>query len=163
MTLVRRIRRLLAVTLPVVLLDQATKALARSFLVPGEVYDILPFANLRLGFNRGISFGLLPADETWGVFVLIGVSAIISIGVAVWSLTTRSRSESAALALILAGALGNLIDRVKDGMVTDFIDLHAAGYHWPAFNGADIAITFGALWLVAGSFAIGAWRRSEAA
>ena len=70
--------------------------------------------------------------------------------------------EDLALALILAGALGNLIDRVRDGMVTDFIDVHAVGHHWPTFNVADIAITLGAAWLVADSLGIGSRRRETA-
>lgn len=147
--------------MPVVMLDQVSKGLARASLIPGEVHEILPFANLRLGFNRGISFGFLQADEASGVLVLIGTTALISIGMAVWSVMTQSWQEGMALALILGGALGNLIDRVRDGMVTDFIDLHAAGYHWPTFNGADIAITLGATWLVADSLGIGARRRQE--
>ncbi len=145
----KRIRRLLEITIPVVILDQVSKGLARASLVPGEVHELLPFANLRLGFNWGISFGFLPAEESSGVFLLIGVTALISIGMAIWSVMAQTWQESTALTLILGGALGNLIDRVRDGMVTDFIDLHVAGYHWPTFNGADIAITLGAIWLVA--------------
>jgi signal peptidase II len=159
MAVARRIRRLLEITAPVVMLDQVSKGLARAFLMPGEVHEILPFANLRLGFNRGISFGFLPADEVSGVLLLIGITALISIGMAVWSVMAQTWQEATALALILGGALGNLIDRVRDSMVTDFIDLHAAGYHWPTFNGADIAITLGAVWLVVDSLGIGARRR----
>lgn len=162
MAVARRIARLLEVTIPVVVLDQVSKGLARASLTPGEVHGILPFANLRLGFNRGVSFGLLPAAETWGVLALIGITALISIGMAVWSVRAKAWQESVALALILGGAVGNLIDRVRDGMVTDFIDLHVAGYHWPTFNVADIAITFGAIWLVADSLGIGARRREAA-
>ncbi|WP_201860695.1 signal peptidase II [Microvirga soli] len=161
MTVMARIGYFLAVTGPIILLDQATKAMARASLMPGEVLEVLPFANLRLGFNRGISFGLLPADEAWGVLALIGITALICVGMAVWSVRAQARQESVALALILAGALGNLIDRVRDGMVTDFIDLHAAGYHWPTFNVADIAITLGVTWLVTDSLGIGV-RRKEA-
>ncbi|MEE1657889.1 signal peptidase II [Microvirga sp. CF3062] len=162
MAVARRIGRLLEVTVPVVVLDQVAKGLARASLTPGEVHEILPFANLRLGFNRGISFGLLPADEAWGVLALIGITVLITIGMAVWSVRAQAWQESMALALILSGAVGNLIDRVRDGMVTDFIDLHVASYHWPTFNVADIAITFGAIWLVADSLGIGARRREAA-
>lgn len=158
----RRVRRLLEITVPVVMLDQVSKGLARASLMPGEVYEILPFANLRLGFNRGISFGFLPAAEAWGVLALIGITALICVGTAVWSVRAQTWQESTALALILAGALGNLIDRVRDGMVTDFIDLHAAGYHWPTFNGADTAITLGAIWLVADGL-VAPFRRRETA
>jgi signal peptidase II len=159
MTVRTGIPRLLAVTLPVIMLDQATKAFARAFLSSGDVIGVLPFANLRLGFNRGISFGFLAADGPSGTLVLIGITAAISIGTAVWSVRSRNLHEGMALALILAGALGNLIDWVRGGMVTDFIDLHADGYHWPTFNVADIAITLGPAWLVADSLGIGAHRR----
>lgn len=162
MTLARRIALLLAIMLPVVMLDQTTKALARAFLFADEVIGILPFLNLRLGYNRGISFGFLPADSARGVYTVIGITAVIAIGLAIWSVRTRNRNENVVLSLILAGALGNLIDRVRDGMVTDFIDLHAFGYHWPTFNVADIGITLGATWLVADSLGIGV-RRGKAA
>jgi len=162
MTIKSRIGLLLAVTLPIVMLDQATKAAARAFLFSGDVIGVLPFANLRLGFNRGISFGFLAADGPSGTLMLIGITAAISIGMAVWSVRAKAWQESMALDLILAGALGNLIDRVRDGMVTDFIDLHVAHYHWPTFNVADIAITFGAVWLVADSLGIGARQREAA-
>jgi len=161
-TTVRRIRRLLEIIVPVVMVDQVSKGLARSSLMPGEVHEVLPFANLRLGFNRGISFGFLPADEASGVLLLIGVTALISIGMAIWSVMAQTWQEGTALALILGGALGNLIDRVRDGMVTDFIDLHALGYHWPTFNGADIAITLGAIWLVMDSLRLGLRGRKTA-
>jgi len=68
------------------------------------------------------------------VLLLIGVTVLISVGIAVWSVMAQTWQESVALALVLGGALGNLIDRVRDGMVTDFIDLHAAGYHWPTLG-----------------------------
>ncbi|MCG7392910.1 signal peptidase II [Microvirga sp. ACRRW] len=163
MTVASRIGLLLVVTLPIMVLDQVTKALARAFLSSGDAIVVLPFMNLRLSFNRGISFGFLPADGEWGVRALIGITALIAVGLAIWSVRTRNRHEGAALSLIVSGAVGNLIDRVKDRMVTDFIDLHVADYHWPTFNVADIAITVGATWLVADSFGIGARRRREAA
>jgi signal peptidase II len=99
-------------------------------LVPSEVHELLPFINLRLGFKRGISFCFLHADETSSVPLLMRATALISTGIAVWSSMTQTWQEGAALALILAGALGNLIDRMRDGMVTNFIDLHALSYHW---------------------------------
>jgi len=163
MTVVSRLGLLLVVTLPIIMLDQVTKALARAFLSLGDAIMVLPFMNLRLSFNPGISFGFLPADGQWGVRTLIGVTALIAVGLSIWDVRTRNRHEGAALSLIVSGAVGNLIDRVKDRMVTDFIDFHVADYHWPTFNGADIAITIGALWLVADSFGIGSRQREEAA
>ena len=96
MTVQARIRRLLEVTIPVLMLDQASKGLARASLIPGEVHELLPFANLRLGFNRGLGFGFLPADEASGVLILIGDTALMSIGVAIWSVMAQSWQESTA-------------------------------------------------------------------
>lgn len=151
-SLTLRAGRNLAIVLPIVVADQASKWMAAIALAEGEVIELLPFANLRLGFNKGISFGLFPAGSATGVAVLIGLTALIVAGFAVWSVVTRNGREGKALSLILGGAIGNLIDRVRDGMVTDFIDLHAAGHHWPTFNLADIAITLGVAWLVLDAF-----------
>lgn len=142
--MVARASRNLAITLPVVAVDQASKRLAAAVLARGEVIEILPSANLHLGFNKGISFGLFPAGSAASLALLVAVTLLIVVGLSVWSVITRNPRERMALSLILGGAVGNVIDRVRDGMVTDFIDLHAAGFHWPTFNLADVAITLGA-------------------
>jgi signal peptidase II len=147
------------VALPLVLLDQITKMLAHDALWQGEIVPLLPFLNLRLGFNRGISFGLLPAGSGFEVTALIGLTVVIALTVAILSIRTANSHEGHAFALILGGALGNLVDRVRDGMVTDFIDLHAGGYHWPTFNVADVAISLGAAWLVGDALLGGSRRR----
>jgi signal peptidase II len=126
-----RAGRNLAVALPVVAMDQASKRLAATALARGELIEILPFANLHLGFNKGISFGLLPAGSPAGLAMLVGVALLIVVGLCVWSVATRDLREGLALSLVIGGAVGNLIDRIRAGMVTDFIDLHSAGYHWP--------------------------------
>jgi signal peptidase II len=143
------------VAIPAIFLDQITKAMAQTRLASGEIVELLPVLNLRLGFNRGISFGLAPAEGIAGLWGLIVLTAAIVISLAVWAVRTGDGRERLPLSLILGGAIGNLIDRVRDGMVTDFIDLHAAGYHWPTFNIADIAITAGAGLFVLSSVGLG--------
>lgn len=125
----------------VVALDHTTKVLARSALDVGEPVSLLPFFNLALSFNRGVAFGLLNSVD--GPVVLI-LTVAISGMFALW-LWREPRSQTRlALALILGGALGNVLDRAVRGEVTDFLDIHAAGWHWPAFNLADASITLGA-------------------
>lgn len=129
----------------VVGLDIATKAWARAALNLGEAIPVLPFFDLTLGFNRGVAFGLLNAA---GGLVVMLVTAAISLMFSFWFWRERRPFSQLGLALVLGGALGNLLDRVARGEVTDFIDLHVLEYHWPAFNLADAAISFGAVVLL---------------
>ena len=94
--------------------------------------------------NRGVSFGLLKAGSTWQVAALCAFSFLLSLGVGGWYFRSAQRLSSLGLLLILAGALGNLVDRVLWGSVVDFVDLHWATFHFPAFNVADSCITVGA-------------------
>ncbi|UPT63392.1 MAG: signal peptidase II [Hyphomonadaceae bacterium JAD_PAG50586_4] len=137
--------QLLPLVPAIVALDIATKAWARAALYPGEAIELLPFFDLTLSFNRGVAFGFLNAAGP--VFVLL-VTAAISAGFGVWFWREPRALTRLALALVLGGALGNFVDRLWRGAVTDFLDVHVAGLHWPAFNLADAAITCGALLLV---------------
>lgn len=128
----------------VVAVDLATKALARAALDSGAAVDLLPGASLALSYNSGMAFGLLQGRR-WPL--LIG-GAIIVAGLVFWLLRERSGQSRIGLSLILGGAIGNLVDRLARGAVTDFIDLHAFGQHWPTFNLADTALTIGVLLLV---------------
>lgn len=123
--------------------DLATKALAERALDPFVPIQVLPFFDVRLGYNRGISFGLFPADSDGGVLLL----AALTLGILglVTALAWRARAgvERVGYGLILGGGLGNVVDRLGDGAVTDFLDAHLAGHHFPTFNMADVAITFG--------------------
>ena len=104
---------------------------------------ITSFFNLVYVTNKGISFGLL-AD--FNISFYLGIfSFLASIFVMLWMLKVKSTYEILALSMILGGALGNGFDRVKDSFVVDFIDLHIADYHWPAFNFADLCISLGAI------------------
>jgi signal peptidase II len=129
----------------VIALDLATKALARAELHVGDPVGVLPFLDLSLGFNRGVAFGLM--NSAGGLPVLLVTAAIIVL-FTVWFWREPRSLTRLGLALVLGGALGNFVDRAARAEVTDFLDLHAAGHHWPAFNLADMAITFGALALV---------------
>lgn len=131
-------------------LDQITKAMALRHLA-FDAISLAPFLNLRLGFNRGVSFGLLASDSAWGPAALIAMTSVIALVVVYWIWRARDPLEGVSLGSILGGALGNLVDRVRQGAVTDFIDVYYGTSHWPAFNIADVAITCGAAgFLIAG-------------
>ena len=135
------------------LLDVAAKAWMTSLLdAPSHSIPILPVLSLTLSFNPGISFGLLPAGTGAGVFAL-AIASAAAIGLLIWlCLRSRDRLERVGYALIVGGALGNLFDRVHDGYVTDFLDVHFAGWRFPTFNTADIAITCGAALIIVAAF-----------
>jgi signal peptidase II len=134
-------------------LDQLTKWLIQQTLVFGQSVHVLPFFNLVLVYNPGAAFSFLSSAPGWqrDVFVAVGLAAS---GLIVYLLRRHASDPMFcfALALILGGALGNVIDRVLLGAVVDFLDVHVAGYHWPAFNVADSAITCGAALLILDSF-----------
>lgn len=139
--------RALGLGLGVLVADQLTKALALAWIAPVQPIAVLPFLNLVLVWNRGVSFGLLGAHGL-PASAFIALSLAIAAGLLVWLWRERHRATALALGAIIGGAVGNVIDRLLHGAVVDFIDLHAAGYHWPAFNIADSAIVLGALALV---------------
>jgi len=129
----------------VVVLDQATKALVQAALAPGERIVVMPFVDLVLVFNTGAAFSFLADAAGWqrGFFIAVAVGASLLI-VHLLRRHAEDRLFCAGLGLILGGALGNLWDRVALGHVVDFVLLHAHGWHFPAFNVADSAITVGA-------------------
>ena len=145
--------RWLALSAAIVVADLATKAWITHVFAPGELRPITPFFNLVLVYNTGAAFSFLAGAGGWQRWFFIAVSTLVSIGI-VWMLRAhpRERLLSFALALVLGGALGNLYDRVTLGKVVDFVQLHAAGYYWPAFNVADSAISVGVVLLIWDSF-----------
>ena len=133
----------------IVVLDQLAKyAVLKSFAV-GEAVAITPFVNLVLVYNPGAAFSFLSDQAGWQRWLFIGIALAASAWI-VHLLVNRPRERLFALALtlVLAGALGNVIDRIVYGAVVDFADFHAWGHHWPAFNIADSAITCGAVLLI---------------
>ena len=133
------------------LLDQLSKWSALSNLQMGVPEPVLPFLNWLLLFNPGAAFSFLAQGSGWQrwFFTILGLVACVYI---VW-LLRKSQNDKLlclALSLILGGALGNVLDRIMYGAVVDFIDLHYANWHWPAFNIADSAICIGAALIIWG-------------
>ncbi|MBK7541908.1 MAG: lipoprotein signal peptidase [Candidatus Competibacteraceae bacterium] len=134
----------------VVALDQATKYLAETLLVMHQPVPVLPSFNWMLAYNTGAAFSFLRDAGGWQRWLFLSLSTLVSIGLIVWlwRLKPHEKRLGAALALILGGALGNLIDRAWLGHVIDFIQLYYDRWYWPTFNVADSAITVGAVLLV---------------
>tara|TARA_R100001086_G_scaffold249683_2_gene190343 strand:- start:1400 stop:1873 length:474 start_codon:yes stop_codon:yes gene_type:complete len=123
------------------LLDQATKWwILNHVMDPPRVIPVTGFFNLVLGFNTGVSFGLLGEAPAW---LLMAFILPMVAGLLVWMTRTDSRLTAIALGLVVGGAFGNLLDRLRHGAVTDFLDFYVGAYHWPAFNFADVAIVSG--------------------
>jgi signal peptidase II len=137
----------------VVAADRLSKWAALAGLKPGESVELTGFFNLVLVFNRGAAFSFLADAPGWQTpfFILVALAAAAIVSWLLWRNPAR-RLLNTGLALILGGALGNLWDRVAFGHVVDFLDFHALGWHWPAFNVADSAISVGAAILIAESF-----------
>ncbi len=139
------LRRGLLIAAATLTLDQFVKWwIVSVFALPAHgMVKVLPFVNLTMVWNRGISFGLLPAGSDLGRWLLVAVTAGIAVAVVVWLRRAQDMLTGVGLGLILGGALGNIIDRVVEGAVADFVELHAFGYSFFVFNVADAAITIG--------------------
>jgi signal peptidase II len=141
-------------SLSVIALDQATKFLAKRFLELFERVEVLPVLDFTLLHNTGAAFSLLAGAGGWQRWFFIGLAAVVSALLLLWIWRTP-RGEKLlpfALALILGGALGNVIDRIRFGYVVDFIHVHWGASYFPAFNIADSAITIGAGLLILDAF-----------
>jgi signal peptidase II len=118
-------------------------------MAPGGTVPVLPFFNLVMVWNPGISYGLFPASGRLGTYILIALSLAAVVGLGWWLWGTASRSLALGLGLVIGGAIGNnLIDRVIYGRVADFFHFYGFGYDWYVFNVADIAITLGAIAII---------------
>ena len=138
----------LALSAAVVVLDLATKAWVSSAFRYGEVREVTPFFNLVLAHNTGAAFSFLADAGGWQRWFFTAVAVAISVALLVLLPRQRNPWVAAAMALVLGGALGNLWDRLALGHVVDFIQVHAAGHYFPAFNVADSAITIGVILLL---------------
>ncbi len=138
------IRLGLAVAAAVAALDQLSKWWMMSVVLsPPRMVPLTPFLNLTPVWNTGVSFGMLSGGGAWASWGLVALALAVSGALVVWMARVERRFLAVALGLIVGGALGNAIDRVRWAAVADFIDLHAGEAHWPAFNLADSAITVG--------------------
>lgn len=152
--LLRRRARLfgLASVVAAFLLDHSTKLAALATLEPHLPQSVLPFFDLRLSFNPGISFSLFAetfASRPWLLAAITLVMASLFVFLLIRSI---SRTEAAGLGLIIGGALGNTADRLRLSAVVDFLDFYVGTYHWPAFNLADTTIAVGVMLLLASGF-----------
>lgn len=142
------LRRLVLIALLVLALDQASKLYVRLALGAELPIEVTGFFNLVAAYNRGVSFSLLTIDEAHGPYVFAALALVIVTWL-VWWLRRNPRPFYALLAgMIVGGALGNVLDRLYLGAVFDFLDLHLAGWHWPAFNLADCGVVLGAVGLI---------------
>lgn len=133
----------------VIVLDQLSKWLVLENIGFGETIYFAPFWNWVLTFNPGAAFSLLADQPGWQRWFF----TVLALGISGWiAVMLRQHPQqkllSLALSLVMGGALGNVIDRVRFGAVVDFVQWHVAGYYWPAFNVADSAITLGAVLLI---------------
>lgn len=140
----------LGVALIVFGLDQATKWwIVESVMRPPRIIPVAPFFNLVMGWNRGVSFGMFNHDSPLNAWLFAGLALVIVVVLLFWLRKAERRLVGFAIGLIVGGALGNVVDRLRFGAVADFLDFHLGGYHWPAFNVADSGITIGAALLLA--------------
>jgi signal peptidase II len=140
-----------ALALCVVIIDQVAKWMAATYLEPHQIISVIPgFFNIVLVKNRGMAFGILNQTKPGFACIFLLATTIAAIGVIIFFFLAKRNHMwlTIGLSLILGGALGNLIDRIQLGYVIDFLDFFFAGYHWPAFNMADSAVTAGTLWLL---------------
>jgi signal peptidase II len=149
-------RKWLMLSAAIVVADQVTKYVVVQYFASHPPLTVTPFLNLVLVYNPGAAFSFLSDAAGWqrGFFIAIALLASAWI-VYLLRKYPGQRLFSLALSLVLAGAVGNVIDRIAIGAVVDFIDLHAFGWHWPAFNVADSAISCGACLLVWDAFVPG--------
>jgi signal peptidase II len=138
----------------VVALDQATKFLVTRFLELYERVEVLPVLDFTLLHNTGAAFSILAGASGWqrNFFITLGTAVSLVLVVWLWRQPRGERLLPISLALIVGGAVGNVIDRVVHGYVVDFIHAHWGGAYFPAFNIADSAITIGAMLLMLDAF-----------
>jgi signal peptidase II len=127
----------------VVAVDQASKAWLMAAFQQGETLAVTSFFNLVFVFNSGAAFNFLAGAGGWQRWFFVLLALVVSVVIAGMLCRERPRLEALSLALVLGGALGNVIDRLRFGAVADFLQFHAAGWYFPAFNAADSAITLG--------------------
>ena len=153
--------RWLPLSLAVIAADQAAKAWMLHNLQPLERVHVLKVLDIVLTYNTGAAFSFLAEASGWQRWVFVLLALVVSAVLIVWLRRIDARSHgvlACGLALIIGGALGNMLDRIAIGRVVDFIYVHWGGAYFPAFNLADSAITIGAALLL-----LDAWRESRAA
>lgn len=144
-----RVGRWLAIALAIVVVDQLSKVYFNTSYQYGERLNLLPFFDFTLLYNRGAAFSFLASEEGWQRWLFTGLGIVAAVVITVILRRTRGQPRFClALAMILGGAIGNVIDRVAYGHVVDFLLFYWRDWYYPAFNVADIGITCGAVLLV---------------
>lgn len=143
----------LLLSIGLIVLDQASKAWISQHMVNGQSWSLMPFVNFTLAHNHGAAFSFLSQDSGWQRWFLISLALIVNMVLLAYLLKLEVQKKWCALslALIIGGALGNVIDRLFNGYVVDFIDVYAGRWHWPVFNIADSAIVVGVFLLILSS------------
>ena len=147
--------RWLYLTAVVVLLDQLAKEDVLDSLVLHESIRVLPVLNITLMYNTGAAFSFLADGSGWQRWLFTALAIGIAVAILVWLRQLKARSQwivACGLSLVLAGAVGNVTDRIRHGHVVDFIHAHWGNAYFPAFNVADSAITVGAILLLIDAF-----------
>ncbi len=141
-------------SLLVIVADQISKTVMVNWLDLYETVPVVPFFNLTMAHNTGAAFSFLAGAGGWQRWFFVVLAGLISVVLIIWMrrLAQTAKLEAISLALIIGGAIGNVIDRLIYGYVIDFLDVYAGSYHWPAFNIADSAICVGAVLLIIDSF-----------
>ncbi len=116
--------------------------------LPFTEIEVLPFFNINMVWNQGVSFGLFSGDTDYGPWLLIALSLFITIWFGAWLFKETHSAKLTGIAMVIGGALGNVIDRVRFGAVIDFLDIHIGDWHYPSFNIADSAIVIGVFVLI---------------
>jgi signal peptidase II len=132
-----------------ILADQISKnwLLAGPMREP-QVFELTPFFNVVSAWNKGVSFSMFWTSAETGPWILSGVALVIALGLAFWLTRVGQLLTALGIGLVVGGALGNVVDRLRFGAVFDFLDFYVGTYHWPAFNVADSCITIGVVLLL---------------
>ena len=128
----------------VIAFDQASKWwILGYFAMRPSIIEATSFFNVVLVMNRGVSFGLVPIEAAWGPWLFAGIAALIVAMLIGWLARAENTVLAVGIGLVIGGAIGNGVDRIRYGGVVDFLDFHLGSYHWPAFNVADASIVIG--------------------
>lgn len=139
-----------------IVLDQLSKWWILSVVMqPPKRIPVTGFFDLVLVMNRGVSFGMLGGAPVWVTAALIVFAVLLAVALSIWMWRAQNMLLALSLGLVVGGAIGNVIDRVRFGAVVDFLDFYVGSYHWPAFNVADSAITVGVILLILDSLKSG--------
>jgi signal peptidase II len=145
------------------ILDQGSKLAIDNSMQLYQSIPVMPYFNLTYVHNTGAAFSFLSEAGGWQRWFFAGLALMISVVITIWLIKLKSHETllAVALALVLGGAVGNLIDRLAYGYVIDFLDVYYQDWHWPAFNIADSAITLGVILMIAESFGLGHAKQAD--